>query len=74
MQKAIKTANGWILCGCCGKKLARIIDEKVKAVEVNSEDFVRGLPKFNTSGITIEFKCSGCKSLNEYEQGAGNDV
>lgn len=52
MLKAIKTINGWILCGCCGHKLARITQESPEKKKVET---------------TIEFKCASCKMLNEYD-------
>lgn len=55
MQKAIKTMNGWILCGACGHKLARITQKQDKEIK----DWSRI--------TTIEFKCVNCKTLNEYD-------
>lgn len=72
MLKAIKTENGWIMCGCCGKKLARVVDEKVNAFEVSAKEFVNGYPKFKASGFTIEFKCAGCKTLNIFDNKRSN--
>lgn len=55
MLKAIKTANGWILCGACGHKLARITQE--------AQDDIKEWNKITV----IEFKCASCKALNEYD-------
>lgn len=57
MQKAIKTTNGWILCGACGHKLAREIVEPLKKCEKDE-------------CATIEFKCVNCKTLNTYDVGS----
>lgn len=54
MLKAIKTTNGWILCGACGHKLAREIVEPLVKYEKDE-------------GFVIQFKCASCKALNEYD-------
>lgn len=51
-SKSIITEDGWILCGKCGHKLAKVVcDDKSHAAN---------------SGINIEFKCQSCKTINVY--------
>ena len=51
-SKSIITEDGWILCGKCGHKLARIVCDD-KSYTANN-------------GINIEFKCQSCKTINVY--------
>lgn len=56
MKAAIRKIDNtyWICCGNCGHKLARLMPHKKR--EIHNEL------------ITIEFKCSSCKSLVELSE------
>lgn len=54
--QSIITADGWIICGKCGHKLARVIDYK-SSITPNSPLGSRAI---------IELKCHSCKALNIY--------
>lgn len=54
--KSIITADGWIICGKCGHKLARVIGDK-SSITPNSTLGSRAI---------IELKCQSCKALNIY--------
>lgn len=50
------TAEGWVICAKCGRKLARVIDYK-SSITPNSTLGSRAI---------IEIKCHSCKALNIY--------
>ena len=54
--QSIITADGWIICGKCGHKLARVIGDK-SSITPNSTLGSRAI---------IEIKCHSCKALNIY--------
>ena len=56
--QSMTTADGWIICGKCGHKLARV--DKLSPVRVTG----RGEA---ITGLKIEFKCTSCKMINVWE-------
>lgn len=52
--QSMMTADGWIICGKCGRKLARLL------CGINSTQ----QQPVGRSGAIIELKCHSCKSLN----------
>lgn len=59
--QSMTTADGWIICGKCGHKLARVMRDNITH---NSTPTSR-------SGAIIEIKCQSCKAPNIYG-GEGN--
>lgn len=53
------TSDGWVLCGKCGKKLARITDKDLWQKLITREQ------EEGSTGAILEFKCSSCKIVNE---------
>lgn len=62
--ESIVTKDGWIICGKCGHKLARIA-QTGSGVSINTSEIKTGHRE-----QIIEFKCSSCKTLNTYTGGA----
>lgn len=50
-MQALKTERGWIICGKCGHKLAK----------------VSKLSEVHHPIMRIEFKCTSCKEINVWE-------
>ena len=59
--QSIITADGWIICGKCGHKLARVMCGNTTH---------NSYPSRHSEAI-IELKCQSCKALNIYG-GEGN--
>lgn len=55
-SKSIITEDGWILCGKCGHKLAKVVCDKQSHIT----------PQSASNGENIEFKCQSCKTINVY--------
>lgn len=56
------TSDGWIICGKCGHKLARVL------CDIKSHNTTPP----SRSGAIIELKCHSCKALNAYGAKDGN--
>lgn len=54
--KSMITADGWIICGKCGHKLARVLCDFIS----------HNTTLTSRSGAIIELKCHSCKALNVY--------
>ena len=54
--QSMTTADGWIICGKCGHKLARVTGD-LSSITPNSPPLSRAI---------IELKCQSCKALNIY--------
>ena len=54
--QSMTTADGWIICGKCGHKLARVL------CDIKSHNTTHT----SRSGAIIELKCQSCKALNVY--------
>lgn len=54
--QSIITADGWIICGKCGHKLARVMCDCVSHIT----------PPTGRTGSILELKCQCCKALNIY--------
>lgn len=59
--QSMTTADGWIICGKCGHKLAKSIGE-YKNIPLQNKRHIGS----NTS-LKIEFKCQSCKEINILE-------
>lgn len=59
--QSMMTADGWIICGKCGHKLARVMRDSITH---------NSTPTGHREAI-IEIKCQSCKALNTYG-GKGN--
>lgn len=59
--QSMTTADGWIICGKCGHKLAKSIGEYKNITLQNKRNI-----STNTS-LKIEFKCPSCKEINILE-------
>lgn len=54
--QSMTTADGWIICGKCGHKLARVLCDFIS----------HNTTPASRSGAIIELKCHSCKALNIY--------
>ena len=59
--QSIITADGWVLCGKCGHKLARVVQPQNESKGRNREN------KKGYDVAQIQFKCHACKALNEFQ-------
>lgn len=57
-MEALRTESGWIVCGNCGHKLARLKD--ISTAQETSQ-------KESITALKIEFKCTSCKAINILE-------
>ena len=64
-MQALRTENGWIICGKCGHKLARIY---------NIPQAPKTCGKEQIKSPTIEFKCTSCKTINVWEVNKDENV
>lgn len=55
--KCIVLEDGWVVCGVCGRKLARMSGEYTNTQE----------EKTRRIGEIMTFKCRSCKSIGELE-------
>lgn len=60
--QSMTTSDGWIICGKCGHKLARVMRDNITHNSYPSRH----------SGAIIELKCQSCKALNIYYEGEDN--
>lgn len=60
-MRALVTEDNWILCGKCGRKLAKRVGQTLNPKETETS------LKMAKNGSKIEFKCPCCKEVVVYE-------